>query len=214
MYTPPRPTTHSIPRPGIRLSGALTAGLALAAGVTAAAAVLLHEPLHLLALLRGEHGLRVAHRGLPVPLQLLLHRLHLLPEAPHRLALLVGEPGALALRTAVLAATAALHPLSTLTALGAEVGKAGLPARRLHALHQRRVLRLEALVDGLQARNLGVGEAELLAVAQEAALPRALLLVPPAAMVGAALRRSLLRDEQHGRAGERQRKRERTNLHR
>src|SRR5207237_9053203 len=152
---------------------ALAAELPVAlAALTTPGAVLADQLLHLLALLRSQHRLRLAERVLAVAQHLLVQRLHLLAEALHRLALLVGELAALATLGAVTlaAATPALHPLPLLALLPAarpELGEPRLPPCRLHALHQRRVAALEPLLDRLQPRDLRIGQAALLPVAEE-----------------------------------------------
>jgi hypothetical protein len=141
---------------------AVAAALPVAAAAPATAA--LHELLHLLALLLGEHRPRVTSRGLRVLLDLLAERLALLAEAGERLALLLGELRALA----ALALAAAARGLPALTLLGAaHLGKASLLALGPQALHQGAVLALQALLDGRQALHLRVGQVQLLAAVDQ-----------------------------------------------
>jgi hypothetical protein len=194
--------------------------------------VLLAELLKLLLLCRGEHGLHVAHGGLLVLAELVADRLALLTNLPELLALLLGELRALAalpalpLRLAILALALGLTvPALSLAALGAEVRQAGLLEHRAHPLLQRAVLAVQALLDGLQARNLVGREVQLVlagdqplhaAAALAALLPAAALpalMLPMSFVLPGRGRLRLLRGDDGGRAGERQHGRERTDLH-
>jgi hypothetical protein len=204
---------------------ALTAVAALAAALL----VLLAELLQLLLLRGGQDGLHVAHGGLLVLAQLVADRLALLAQLAELLALLLGELLALAalaalpLRLVILALALRLPgPALPLAALGAEVRKAALLEERAHPLLERTVLALQALLDALQARHLVAGQVQLVlagdqpldaAAALAALLPATALMLPMPFVLPGRGRLRLLRGHDGGRAGERQRGRERTDLH-
>jgi hypothetical protein len=196
------------------------AALVLAVTPTALPAAL-HPLLHLLALLLGEHRLRVTHGRLRVLLDLLARGLALLAEAAHGLALLLGELRALG----ALAALARLGVLAGL-ARAAHLGEAGRTALRLQALHQRAVLGLHALLDGGEALHLRVGQVELLPARDQRLQPAAAATRPahPAGALAALVlpvlaalplrgRSALLRRQHRRRARDGQHHRNRTNLH-
>jgi len=196
----------------------------VAALAAAALLVLLAELLQLLLLRGRQDGLHVTHGGLLVLAQLVADGLALLAQLAELLALLLGELPALATLAALpLRLPALALPLA---ALGAEVRQAALLELRAHPLLQRAVLALQALLDALQPRNLVARQVQLVlagdqpldaAAALAALLPAAavaaLALLPMPLVLPGRGRLRLLRGHDGGRAGERQRGRERTDLH-
>jgi hypothetical protein len=202
------------------------------AALAAALLVLLAELLQLLLLRGGQDGLHVAHGGLLVLAKLVADRLALLAQLAELLALLLGELRALAalaalpLRLVALALAPRLAvPALALAALGTEVWQAALLEERAHPLLERAVLALQALLDALQARHLVARQVQLVLAGDQPLDATAALaaLLPAAAVAALALpvslvlpgrgRLRLLRGHNGGRAGERQRGRERTDLH-